>query len=914
MLQGCGKNQHEASAQYVKDAQALLAKGDDKGALIDLANALKADPKNASAYILQARIALDNGDSQTAQASLRLVRGMGNVAMADWFPALGDTLISQGNVDGLHSLIATTKISDPALKATAEALLGQAARQTGDASDAESHFQAALKLNPNEPRALLGMSALARNAGQADQSDKWLAQAMEVAPNDGQILLTEANWQSDKDPAKAEATLRRLVALYPLNSRYQCLLAQFLLSRNKTAEATTLVDQVLKQTPNYPIALHIRATIYLQANDFTKADQLETKVLAALPDLTVAQGLDGVAKFNLGQYQSAESLLRRALSNGMTSPQVLVALALSETQNGKAAEAYALLKSQSGQLSNDVGYLLTTATVAHMANDLSASRALYQKLLAHNPNDTASLLHLASVENSQGDTSGAASSLAHAYQVAPNDDQVRAQYFSSLLGQKQFDLAMAVARDEQKAHPNQATGWVMAGFVDLSKGNLDAAVQSFQAGLKIDPTSADCVNNLVVIDLQRGQIDQARAIVNQAVLKKPNDGRLYSIGAQVEAKANNPDGALDWMKKAVAAAPTTTDYRADLMQLQLRAGHPQDAISTGSAATADRSAPAINRMLAIAYLATNQGSSAEQAISDVIRQKPVANDYMVLAQAYAQERDATREQSALQNALRLQPDMRLAQITLARLLVAPGNAAWQQAKPLIDQLLKQTPNDPEIVELQARYAFRSEGPASAVQLLQAYAKHTPVMPRNLQVLLSTATWETGKKDQAIKLLKDWLNTHQDDAATRVALATRQIQLKQYADAEANLRQVLAANPQLWPERNNLAYVLMKEGKLKDAESQIEIALQNSGRASDVFDTAGQIALASGNAARAEAMLRQANARPNPLPSHQYDLATALVAVGKKQEAKQLLKTLLSENLTDFGQADAARALLKSLPN
>jgi len=107
---------------------------------------------------------------------------------------------------------------------------------------------------------------------------------------------------------------------------------------------------------------------------------------------------------------------------------------------------------------------------------------------------------------------------------------------------------------------------------------------------------------------------------------------------------------------------------------------------------------------------------------------------------------------------------------------------------------------------------------------------------------------------------------------------------------------------------------MKEGKLKDAESQIEIALQNSGRASDVFDTAGQIALASGNAARAEAMLRQANARPNPLPSHQYDLATALVAVGKKQEAKQLLKTLLSENLTDFGQADAARALLKSLPN
>jgi len=163
----------------------------------------------------------------------------------------------------------------------------------------------------------------------------------------------------------------------------------------------------------------------------------------------------------------------------------------------------------------------------------------------------------------------------------------------------------------------------------------------------------------------------------------------------------------------------------------------------------------------------------------------------------------------------------------------------------------------------------------------------------------------------MKTTAEWVSSHPDDAEARMTLASHQIQIKRYTDAQKTLGEEIRLNPSDWIAENNLAWVLMTEGDLAGAQTQIDSAHKIAGAQPDVLDTEGQIALARGDAPRAVDLLKLATSGPTPAPSMQVHLARALIASGKPKEAKDTLKAAAAAAKSGPA-ADEAKALLLTI--
>ncbi|HEV2673676.1 MAG TPA: XrtA/PEP-CTERM system TPR-repeat protein PrsT [Aliidongia sp.] len=914
VLAGCdGSDKKQSSSDYYNKAVEYRAKGDSKAALIETKNALQADAKNNQARVLRAQLFLDSGDISGAEDELRAASTAGAPAR-DWFPLLGQALLLEQNFVKVRDLVNQNTDKDPAIQAKANAFLGEIALSGNNLPDARKSFSDALALNDKEVEALLGMAQVDARANALDKTADWISKARAIAPHDPEVDRIQAMLDSARgDQAAVEADLRKASNERPDNPFYRLMLAQALVSSQKDEEADKLLTAVLKRMPEHPLATHLRAVIRYRASQFKETDELETTVLAKVPNMQAAQYIDGLAKYMLGQYSQAEHLLNGIPPGGAMGNQANFVRGAALMQLGRREEGYKVLQPLEHDLSGNPRYLELTATAARANNDLPKSLDLFQKALAADPQNAAVLTQLASVKLDLGDVAGGTANLEHAIQVAPDDEKTIGALFQTLLRNKEYDQAQELAAKERTAHPTKPQGWVMGGMAHALAGKQDEAINDFQQALKVDPAASDAVNDLAGLYLQQGRIDLARAVVEDGYKHAPKNAAICAMGSQVESAAKNPAGMETWLERDLEIEPKSTAARAILVKTLIETNQPQKAISialTGQQLTPGD--PAILKALGQSYLAARQFSQAASTLRDLVSKQPDGDNYYLLTRAYIELHDESRLRDAVEQLVQKAPDYRPGRVLLARVLLDQKETV-PRAETMIAALATEQPDDPAVIELQARAANLKSGPKAAVDILQKYKASKKTMSRDLELLLASAQWDAGDHDKGTQTLAAWTVDHPDDQAARMSLATRQIQGKHYDDAHKTLAEEIRLNPGDWVALNNLAWVLMTQGDLAGAQTQIDGAHKIAGTQPDVLDTEGQIALARGDAPHAVEILKTATGNgtaPAPIRIH---LAKALIAAGKPKEAQDTLKTLIA-SAKPGSDLDEAKALLATIKN
>ncbi len=423
----------------------------------DIMSVLMAQHKRGEAAAVNRQILKDNpndSDARSLEASFLLDKGDVARALAE-----------------LQSVV--TRSPD---NAVARYNLGRAHLAKGEPEQARQAFQKAIDLRPDYTLARLALAQLLVTRGDYDAALKAAADVLKI------------------DRANRYAPLIQSAAL---------------MGEKKYNEAQTLLESLLKQSPNDPDALF----------------QL------------------GVVNLAEGKHKEANDAFRRTNDLNPANSRGLMGIVETYMAQNKPDEAIKVLEAEAAKAPTRLDVQLALGNTEVRAGHYDVALQYYQHVL--NGLDKNS--------NLRGDV---LTRLGETYR-RKGDPQ----------------SAIAVLQEARKLLPDNPVILTMLGQVLASAGQYVQANQVYTATIKIDPNNAISLNNLAFLMAEHGgDLDQALTMAQRAKQLLPDLPEISDTLGTIYLRKNLNGDALDIFKNLVNKVPTSSTYHYHLARAYYNLG------------------------------------------------------------------------------------------------------------------------------------------------------------------------------------------------------------------------------------------------------------------------------------------------------------------------------------------------------
>jgi putative PEP-CTERM system TPR-repeat lipoprotein len=888
---------------YLADAQKSLQKGDSKAALIQLKNAVQADPENGTARYELGVVEMRLGDLLSAEKELRAAldrkydRDKAEVMLAETLLRLNR------NQDLLNEMSPGDR--PPLVEASILVSRGYAFLNLRKPDEASASFEKAVAIAPNPTRAQLGISHAAAAAGDLSGALEFVQKALDGDPKfvdawiySGQLLRAKGDLQ------EARKRFDTALSISPNNDAARLDRASLLIATNELPLAAADIGTVLKQNPQQPLANYLQALIEAKNKNYRAAESALQNLKGNLNNYPPALYL--LAAVNLAQDQiaQAEDNINRFLSRAPNDEAGTALLATLLLKRGNTARAIDVLKSASE--AKPTVRLLGMLGDAYLRDKQSdAAAAVYDRISALAPDDAAVRTSVAAQKLRLGRTEGALGDLEAATELAPKSTQTGLLLVLTLLQENKIDEAMKAGREMSARIPDDPLPENLLGAIALRKGDPAEARTHFENSLKIKADFVPAQLNLGQLALAERKLDDARARFD-AVLKTAPTNVTALIGeSELSAIDGKRDDALLWLEKARNGNPDAVDPRLRLIEAYVNLKDLTKAVTIAD--ELDKIAPndprAVNA-IGEARLANNDVPRAIAAFDRLITLSPTSGTAQLqrARAAYAAKDNATAT-SALDKAIELAPQDQTIEQQFIRFTLETNGLDREVAR--LNGLAAKTPTDPTF------NAIAGDLLASAGKRADAVATYSAALAKRENDPATVIKLAQFQPDAAAgaEVLKTWLQKYPETPSVRIVLGGILIGLKRSDEAIAVHEKLVAEVPENALVLNNLAW-LYQEKKDARALPMAEKAAKLAPNSPDVSDTLAWILVQNGANGRGLAILERISAT-TPAPDVQYHLAVALKNAGRKEDAKRTLDGLLKSE-KPFESSDEAKALLKEL--
>ena len=499
-------------------ANNLLATGDEKGAREILAKSLAIDPADRRANLAMAQVALNHGDGKEAMTYLDRLPNGPDTAMLR-LPALG-LAGRTAEARALFDRLLPAAQNDP----RAGLAFGLALEKAGQFDQAEAFLTQALTKDPANFQLLYHLGVSASSAGHQEKAAGALEAALRVQPNDGDALYALALVDSRMSkPEQAIRLLAKAAQIAPQRADVQKLIA--IEARNIKADEDSVAawDRYLKLVPNDEEAKRERA--FGQA----RLQQLDE----ALPELrayVVKHPDDAVGFYELGMAESvndpgkAIEQLNRAVE---LQPDFVAARAgrgiLLHTSN-QPEKAAADLQFAVDHIPEDAperGPMLDRLGQALVAMDrVNDALPILRKASELAPNDAQTLLHLANALAEAGKTDESDKLMARFREMDPGKRTSKVSGvvdYLSLSPEARHELYRARLEKAVKERPDDMSSQILYLKLLLADNRIPEALDDAKKMAARKPSSkwlADAGHALI----EARQYGAAKALLDQAAV------------------------------------------------------------------------------------------------------------------------------------------------------------------------------------------------------------------------------------------------------------------------------------------------------------------------------------------------------------------------------------------------------------
>ncbi len=660
------------SRVHLLQARVLIQKGDQAAGLAEIATALKLDPDNVDAILLQAAAdalqdvdkglaALDVAIKRLPQDKSRQLRELrvimlaqgkrmnevefGLRSLSEDFPdeqayqvQLAQFYTSQGRVEEADKMLKKFTELDPK---NADKQLGyvQFLASQRDAERAEAALKTFIEQNPEAGKLRLALGQLYEGSERGSEARKVYAELGLKAPKSPEGMAARNRVAAiDIRAGKVEegrAEIEKILTDAPDDANALLLRSGLRFADSKFDDAIADLRLVLRKEPNNDRALLLLAQAYVRKNDLVLAKDTYRRLLEVAPDSP--DGLQQLAAlYTAGKdYSEAEALLRKRLTkqpDDLISSGRLVEVLMSQGETVKAeAEARRMmtLTNQTGVGDFSLGRVLATK------KDYNAAAEAFRKSVAARDGDPLPLEGLVRSLMAADKKAEAINALNAQLDIKDGQNKLFAKYLLGSIYAQDGDTAKAEKNLEEvvKEKPDSVAAWAALAGVYKDR---EARIAVYQRGLKAVPGNTE-LNMLLATEYEQDNRFDDAAAVYEAILKvnstyEPAINNLASLLLDRRTDKASYARALT-LSKALANSenPAMLDT---LGWAHYRVGQFPEAVGVLERVVAKAGQyPIFRYHLGMAYLANGNTVGAKQQLTEAVGK--VEGDYPGLAEARA---------------------------------------------------------------------------------------------------------------------------------------------------------------------------------------------------------------------------------------------------------------------------------------
>lgn len=619
------------------------------------------------------------------------------------------------------------------------------------------------------------------------------------------------------------------------------------------------VKSALEEEPDNVGGRLLLARISLKTGDFEAARKELDRASEAGADPARVRELHYPILLAEGRHEDA--LIAAAADEGLEPLQRLLVQAEAAAALGRHDEAAQAI---AGILEQDPGNrkaMLLQAREAWFTGRPADARTGLEKLVEAQPEYAEAWLNLARVRGAAGDAEGARAAFRKAIEFGPRQMSLpdvlsaRAGLVESFLLSGDLDGADAALKSVSAEVPDSPVVRLLNARLALARGDARVAVAELQRFLSQRPEYTPARLLLASALFAQGSREQAESELTRLLAEEPGNVEARKLLARVYLARDNADEA----RRVLANAPTgeAPDAGADWLggSAAIRTGKVGEGIALlERAAAADAGNVDLKLDLATAYLTAGR------------------------------REDALTVLGALPEG---QGGLRRRQLTVLAEVTGRPPAAAREG---VLRLVQENPRDPELLSIGAYYFYSTGDERTAVDLFE---RAVSIAPDNAEVRigLAAAALRKGDKARAEAELRKALEADKSNERAYIGLAGVAASTGDRAAAARWLEQAVSANPGAVESRLLLAELAMAEQDATRMKSFAEQALSVTKDRPGTLNRVGQLYLRASRFDEALASFSEAGAAG--LDEAAVNAARALVALGRKDEARAALESLAS---------------------
>ncbi|MGB5724525.1 MAG: tetratricopeptide repeat protein [Parasphingorhabdus sp.] len=578
--------------QAFANAEQFRARGDARSARIELMNAIKADPQWIDARVAQAEILLSLYDGIAAEAEIDRALGLG-LDPAEVRHLYGHALFLQGRAQQARDQLLADDIPSEH-QGYAARIMGKLAVQTGEEQLARLSFNRAMELDGRNPDLWVDIARFRADSGDQAGATNAVDEAVKLDPNNIRALQYRGEllrFQFGLGAALPwfERALQIDPNDVPLLTEYAATLGDM----GRMTEMLTVARKIIALDGRNPRAFFMQAVLAARASNFGLARRLMLQTEGAIDNVPAVLLVQGIIEHGEGNYNAAVDRFGRLVSMQPDNRQAQNLLARSLYLAGSVVDVVEVLKPQVNRNGANPYALWLAGRALEAIDERGQAAGVMNRAAIHDSGQEGAITAAVPLGILQAEA-----------QRNPTDARAVVPYIRELYNVGDFITALAEARRLQEGNPGASDAHILVADVAAAMGNFDDALDALERARSIR-FSEPVMLRMVEVSRSKGAMQQSGETLAQFLNYNPSNiaGLRWMAYAHLETESWAVAAhILENLRKRLGENDAL--IMAGLTQAYTGLGQTEKAIAAGRVAyRVQPSSPVVSHLYGLALLA-----------------------------------------------------------------------------------------------------------------------------------------------------------------------------------------------------------------------------------------------------------------------------------------------------------------------